>query len=78
MLARQRPVGQSSLNGSQDHLGFRQPAGAIFAAGHLALIRAGEKDAIGPERRNIALGRRVLPHPHVHRRRHQHPRVGGQ
>ena len=65
--ARQQPVGGGEYLGR-----FGHPPGPELAAGHVALIRADHMDAVAGQHRQIALRRRVLPHPHVHRGRDQH------
>ncbi len=62
----------------EDGLGFREAAGSELAAGHGALVGANEGHAIGLEGGEIPPGGRVGPHPHIHRRRHQHRLVGGE
>ena len=78
MPPRQRPFRQRRLHRSDDLQRFRHPARPIFSTGHLAFVRANHQHAICPQLRQIALGGRVIPHPHIHRRRHEHPRIGGQ
>ena len=57
---------------------LRHAAGPKFAASHLAVLGADEGDPVGLELRDVALRRRMRPHPHVHRRGDQHPLVGGE
>ena len=50
----------------------------MFTAGHIALVRACYCDAIAPQSGQIALGRGMLPHAHIHRRGNHHWRIRGQ
>jgi hypothetical protein len=82
LAAGQRPVsvtcGEVALDCAEDLGGLGHAAGAVFAARHVAVIGAHDGDAVLPQRGQVALRRRMLPHAHVHRRRHEHGRVGGQ
>ena len=66
------------LDRREDRLGLGQAAGAKFAARHLALVRLHHRNAIRAKPRDVAPGRGVKPHPHVHRRRGEHRLVGGE
>ncbi len=69
---------ERGLDRGQDRLGLGQAPRAIFAARHFAFVGLEDGDAVLPEPRDVAPGRRMLPHPHVHRRRGEHPFVGGE
>ena len=78
MLAPQRPVGQRRLDRRHDLQRFRHAPRPEFAASHVALIGSDRQHALPGQSRQIARRRRVGPHPHIHCRRDQNPRVGGQ
>ena len=60
------------LDGGKNIGHLRHPPRPIFAARHRPVIRPAYQHAIAFEPRQIALRRRVVPHPHIHRRRDQH------
>ena len=75
----QRRVQPEQIGNFQPHhFGFGQTAGAEFAAGHVANIGLHHLRAALPQGFDVALGRFVFPHPHIHRRHHQHRLVGGE
>jgi len=78
MSPRQRPAAKRHINRRHDCAGFRHTTRTELTTGHLAVIRADNPDPIARQTRQIALRGGVLPHPHIHRRRDQHPFVGGQ
>ena len=67
---------QNKANRREDMFRLGHAAGAEFAAGHVTLLRADPLDAVAAQERKVALRRRVVPHPHIHRRRDQHLLVG--
>ncbi len=68
---------EQRLDGGDDLERLRHPADAGLAVlGHLAAVGADDGDAVGDEPVEIAPGRRMLPHPRIHRRRDQHRLVG--
>ena len=69
---------QRLLDRREDRLGLGQAPRPIFAARHLALVGLEDRHAVGAQPRDVAPGRLVLPHPHVHRRRGEHRLVGGE
>ena len=66
------------LDFGKDRIGLRQPAFAIFAARHRAFVRIEDDHAIIAQLANIALGCRMIPHPHIHSRDRHHLGVGCQ
>ena len=79
-LARERAPAfarEQRLGGRDDleRLGHAADAG-LAALGHLAGVRADERDAVGCELREVAPRRLVAPHARVHRRREQDRLVG--
>lgn len=72
------PLGKERFQRRQQFLRLGHPAGTVFAARHVALVRPHETDAATGERRQVGLRCRVSPHPHVHRRGGDHRLVGGQ
>ena len=78
MLPRQRPLHQHRADRGQDRLGFGHAAGAMLAAGHLALVWADKADAVIAQGGQIALGGGVLPHAHIHSGGQKYGRVGRQ
>jgi hypothetical protein len=66
------------LDGSQDLGCLGHAAGSVLAAGHVAVIGPDHHDAVLSERCQVALGGRVLPHAHVHRRGDEDRLVGGK
>ncbi len=58
------------------HLG--QAAGAGFAAGHGAAVGLHHRHAIAAQHGDIAARGGVQPHADIHRRHHQHRRIGGE
>ena len=77
-FAHQRAIGKMRLGSCDNLQRFRHAAGPIFATGHIAVIRADKTDAVAFQYGAVALGCRMLPHAHIHRRGHQHRRIGGQ
>ena len=68
---------QQLLDCSDDFQRLGHAAEAVLAAlGHRARVRPHAGDAVGGQQREIAPGRRVLPHARVHRRGDQHRPVG--
>ena len=65
-------------NRAPDRLGLGQAAIAEFAAGHRALIGVKHGHTGRGEQFDIALGRLVLPHPHIHGGHGHHRLVGGE
>ena len=63
---------------AHDGENFGQAARSELAARHRADIRLDDAHTVGAQAGDIALSRRVFPHPHVHRRHHQHWLVGGE
>ena len=76
--ARQRTGRKRGFDRLDDRRRFGHPAGTELAAGHRTVVRADESDAVGLQPLDVPLGRRVQPHPHVHRRGDEHPLVGRQ
>ena len=70
------PDRQCSLDGSHDVERFGHAAGTEFAAGHDPLLGPDREDAVVLEQREVALGRRMEPHPDIHGRREENPLVG--
>ena len=77
MFARHWTIAKARLDRLEDRLGFRHPTGAVFTTGHIALVRANARDAIGFQSGNVPLVRRVQPHADVHCRGHKNGCVGG-
>ena len=71
MLAGQRTRGQRGLDRGEDRAGFGHAAGAMFAAGHVAGVRPGDRNAIRDQGGQVALRGGMAPHVHIHRRRDQ-------
>ena len=71
-------VAKLRLNSGDNLKRFGHAPRSKFAAGHVTVIRAHHGDAIAAQRGDVALCRGVLPHAHIHRRRQQYGRVGGQ
>ena len=69
---------EQRLDRGEDRRRFGEPARAEFVAGHRALVRTHDVNAARGQQGHVRHGRRMLPHPHVHRGRHQHRLVGGQ
>ena len=69
---------EKRLDGVDDLARLGHAARPVFAAGHLPFIGADKGDAVFAQARNVPLGRRVLPHAHVHGWRCQHLLVGGE
>ena len=67
---------QRMLDRGHDLQRLAHAAGAIFAAGHLAVIRADEQRAILLQRRDIALRRGREPHAQIHGWREKRALVG--
>ena len=67
---------QQRLDRGHDLVRLGHAADPGLAAGHVARRRADLADAVGRELRDVAPGRRMLPHLRVHRRRDQHRLVG--
>ena len=63
---------------AEDFVRLGHAAGPEFAAGHLALIRTNDMNAVNLERGDVALGGGLVPHPHIHRRRDQDGLIGGE
>ena len=59
-------IGQSNTDGRKDGGRFGQTAGAIFPAGHRAVVGIKHLNAIPAQRCDIAAGGGVLPHAHIH------------
>lgn len=79
MLAGQRlRPRQHRRDGRQDDGRLGQPPGAELVARHGPLIGTDDRNAASPQRGHVRLGGRMAPHPHIHRRRHQHRLVGGE
>ena len=78
VFARQWSMVQQHFYGGQNLRRFGHPARPEFTTGHSTFIRANEQNPIGAQLRHIALRGRMAPHPHIHGRRHQNPRVRGQ
>ena len=78
MFSGQWPNSKDRFNSGQNLQRFSHSAGAILATRHLSLIRANNHDAVSAQLRQIALGRWMLPHSDVHRRRNQNLRIRGQ
>ena len=74
----QRAVSQRRLNRCHDLHRLGHAAGAVFAAGHVAPVRTSDQNTVAAQGRQIALGRCVIPHAHVHRGHDHHRRVSGQ
>ena len=70
--------GQRLFDGSDDLQWLGHAAGPEFAAGHLAVIGTNEHHAVFFQEFGVAFHRCALPHPQIHRRRHQHALVGRQ
>ncbi len=66
------------LDHREDLCWLAETPGAEFAAGHRAFCRADDSHAVFQQRPEIALGRRMLPHLHVHRGRDHDWFVGRQ
>ena len=71
--SRRRRISRGDRRG--DVLGFGQAARAGHAAGQVAAARLDDAVAAPPQRLQVGLGGRMLPHVHVHGRR-QHHRPG--
>ncbi len=70
--------GKQPLDLHRYGLGLGQPPLAIFAARHFAVVRFHDVHAIGPQLRQIALRRLMVPHAHIHGGDSQHRLVGSQ
>ncbi len=68
--------GEEALDRGDDLERFGDAAHAGLAVGERAGIGSDPTDAAGFEQREIGLGRRVVPHHDVHRRRDEHRLVG--
>ncbi len=77
-VARLRALHQHRLQRVGDLVRLGQASGAELRLGHGALVRADHRDAVALQGREIALRRRVQPHPHVHGRRDQDRQGGGE
>ena len=75
VLSLKRTIRQSRINRGDNFQWFSKPAGAVFAASHIAFTGANKQDAIISQLRQIALGRRMIPHAHIHRRGHKNTLV---
>ena len=77
--AGERPVApQHRVDGGDDLDRLRHAAGAVFVAGHGAVVGTHEDDTAFLQRFDVGHGRGVGPHAHVHRRRREHRLVGGE
>ena len=65
-------------NALEDRLGLAHPPHPGLALGRIALLRADELDAPGPQRLDVRLRRRAPPHPWIHRRGRDHRPVEGE
>ena len=68
---------EEALDRLDDRRRLRQTADAGQPRGELADLRLDDEVAEVAERGDVALGRRMRPHPGVHRRRHDHRRAAG-
>ena len=71
-------AGEVCFDGREDFSGLSHATGAELAAGHVAVVRTDERDAVGFQLRDVSLRGRVQPHAHVHRGREQHRLVGSK